>query len=216
MSWKKLVLYSLFGFVLLTLLFLVISNIWIVQSTKHLVYNSVDHLADNDVALVLGTSKQLTSGHPNPYFEYRISAAVNLYQSGKVKHIIVSGDNRTIYYNEPIDMKNALIKKGIPENDITLDYAGIRTLDSVIRCKKIFGQNNFIIITQQFHAYRALFISNYYNIDAKAYAAGNLLNKSLKVLFREFFARPKAVIDLYITGKQPKFLGEKEYVKINE
>ena len=213
MNWRKLFT-SVVTIVILTFLFLVITNIWIVQSTKNHVFNSISNLPVNDVALVLGTSKRLSSGHPNPYFENRITAAEQLYRSGKVKHIIVSGDNRTIYYNEPIDMKNALIERGIPEEDITLDYAGIRTLDSVIRCKKIFGQNNITIITQKFHAYRALFISRYYEVDAEAYAAGNLLNKSLKVLFREFFARPKAVIDLYITHKQPRFLGEKEHIEI--
>ena len=99
-------------------------------------------------------------GSPNPFFEKRIETAAELYRIGKIDHFILSGDNRSMYYNEPMAMLKALLKKGVPASAITLDYAGLRTLDSIVRCKQIFGQNKIIIITQPFHSYRALFISS--------------------------------------------------------
>jgi SanA protein len=108
-------------------------------------------------------------------------------------------------------MQKALIKKGVPATAITLDYAGLRTLDSVVRSKEIFGQDKITIITQPFHSYRALFISHYYNIDAVAMVAGEPdYDYSVKVRIREYFARTKAILDLYIFKTAPKFLGQRE------
>ncbi len=197
-------------------LFAFITNVWVVRGTAHRVIEALDQLPDSKVALVLGTSRRTQKGYSNPYFAYRIDAAATLYKTGKVKHLLLSGDNRTRYYNEPEDMKRALVAKGVPETAITLDYAGFRTLDSVVRCKKIFGQNNVIIITQKFHSYRALFISNFYDINAHVYVARNLpLSYSKKVVAREILARPKAVIDLFVLKKDPKFLGEEIQLNIS-
>ncbi|WP_245970552.1 SanA/YdcF family protein [Pseudochryseolinea flava] len=171
----------------------------------------MNKLPDHSIALVLGTSHRLAGGGSNPFFEHRIETAAKLFKLGKVDHFILSGDNSTQYYNEPVAMQKALIEKGIPKEAITLDYAGLRTLDSVVRSKKIFGQNKITIITQPFHSYRAIFISNYYDMDAVAMVADEPeLNISFKVLVREYFARPKAVLDLYILKTDPQFLGEKE------
>lgn len=195
---------------------LAIANLWVVLSTQEQLYNQALELPDNDVALVLGTSSRLSDGAPNPYFILRMERAAELYKKGKVKHILVSGDNRTKYYNEPQKMKEALMKMGVPAADITLDYAGLRTLDSIIRGKKIFGQEKITIVTQKFHAYRALFISNYYDIEAVAMATDKLpSDMSVSVRLREIMARPLAIWDLYIVKKEPKFLGKKEDVKIN-
>jgi SanA protein len=113
-------------------------------------------------------------------------------------------------------MRKALIKEGVPATAITLDYAGLRTLDSVVRSKKIFGQDRITIITQPFHSYRALFISSYYGIDAVAMVTEEPeLEKSFKVRIREYFARTKAVLDLYIFKTAPRFLGRKEQININ-
>lgn len=194
---------------------LLLSNLWVVKSTNKQIYKDVSKLPSNNVALVLGTSNRLTDGTPNPYFKLRIERAAELYKAGKVKHILVSGDNSSKYYNEPQKMKEALIQKGVDVEDITLDYAGLRTLDSVVRGKLIFGQERFTIITQTFHAHRALFISNYYNIDAVAMATDQLPDDtSASVKVREVFARPLAIWDLYIAKKEPKYLGKKENVNI--
>jgi SanA protein len=196
-------------------LFILVCNIWVVSSTENLIYTSVDMIPANDVALVLGTSKYSKTGHSNLFFISRMEAAAQLYAGKKVKHFILSGDNSLSYYNEPQDMKKALIKRGIPDSVITLDYAGFRTFDSVVRSKKIFNQDSITIITQQFHSYRALFISNFYGIRAIALASGPVpKGYSVVTLVREYLARCKAVIDLYVLRKEPKFLGEQINIEI--
>jgi len=193
------------------IIFVLASNLWVVFSTRSKVLIDQQQLQEHGVALVLGTSHRMTSGVPNPFFENRISTAADLYRSGKVVHFILSGDNRSVYYNEPMEMKKALMKQGVPAPAITLDYAGLRTLDSIVRCKEIFGQSNIIIITQPFHSYRALFISDYYHIDAVALVAKEPSQEiAAQVYFREYLARTKAVLDLYILGTGPRHMGEKE------
>lgn len=190
-------------------------NIWIVKSTEKKVYSDLALLPDHRMALVLGTSYRSVGGGPNPFFQKRIEMAAMLYAMGKIDHFILSGDNSTRYYNEPVEMKKALIRQGVPASAITLDYAGLRTLDSVVRSKKVFGQNKITIITQPFHSYRALFISRYYDMDAVAMVADDPeLDKTFKVRLREYLARTKAVLDLYVFKTDPRFLGEKEEIII--
>lgn len=212
MRWlKRFVLWG--GFLLLVII--IASNIWIVESTEDRVYSDLDMLPDHRIALVLGTSYRSVGGGPNPFFQKRIEMAATLYSMGKIDHFILSGDNSTKYYNEPLEMQKALVKKGVPESAITLDYAGLRTLDSVVRSKKIFGQDKITIITQPFHSYRALFISRYYNMDAVAMVADEpSLDGTFKVRLREYLARTKAVLDLYVFKTDPRFLGEKEEIII--
>jgi len=203
------------GLVGLLVLFIVFSNLMIVQSTKNDIYTTISDIPSKDVALILGTSKYTVGGYTNLFFKYRIAAAADLYHLGKVKHIIVSGDNSLKEYNEPRQMLRALIKLGVPEDAITLDYAGFRTLDSVVRCKEVFGQNEITIISQRFHIERALFIAQKYEINAVGFAALDPPNKySFKTHLREYFAKTLAVIDLYIIHKKPKFLGNKEEIII--
>lgn len=207
-------------FVLITsvvfLVLLVTCNIWVVQSTRSRVYSDLAHLPEHRVALVLGTSHKTVGGGSNLFFEKRMETAAELYHLGKIDHFILSGDNSSLYYNEPRAMQKALIAKGVPATAITLDYAGLRTLDSVVRSKEIFGQQKITIITQPFHSYRAIFISNYYNIDAVAMVADEPdLAYSFKVLFREYFARAKAVLDLYVLKTDPRYLGEKVHIRGN-
>jgi SanA protein len=207
----KKVLWGAFYFFCLMATVIVISNIWVVTSTEDKVFSDYHLLPDRQVALVLGTSNRLTDGSPNPYFQNRIRTAAALYREGKVTHFILSGDNRSVYYNEPMEMKKALIKEGVPDSVITLDYAGLRTLDSVVRSKEIFGQDKITIITQPFHCYRALFISQFYHIDAVAIEANEPSPEAMvKVYVREYFARTKAIIDLYILRTAPRHMGEKE------
>lgn len=212
MRWLKRIAIVLF---LLFFTILFGCNVWVVKSTEREVYFNISKLPNHRIALVLGTSHRTMSGTANPFFEKRIEMAAKLYKLGKIDHFILSGDNSTRYYNEPIKMRKALIKKGVPATAITLDYAGLRTLDSVVRSKEIFGQDKITIITQPFHSYRALFISHYYNIDAIAMVAGEPdYDYSVKVRIREYFARTKAVLDLYIFKTAPKFLGQREGLNV--
>lgn len=203
---------ALFVFILV----IVATNLWIILSTTHQVFSDLTKLPDHRVALVLGTSNKTVGGNVNYYFRKRMETAAELYRMGKIDHFILSGDNRSMYYNEPREMRKALIKLGVPSSAITLDYAGLRTLDSVVRCKQIFGQNRITIITQPFHSYRALFISQYYNIEAVAMVAQEPdFEFSFKVRLREYFARTKAVLDLYVLKTSPRFLGEKEQIEVS-
>ncbi len=169
-----------------------------------------DRLPHNRAGLVLGTSAQRRDGKPNPYFVYRMQAAADLFRQQKVDYLILSGDNSSRFYNEPAMMKARLVRMGIPENRIYLDYAGLRTLDSVLRCQKIFGQSRFTVVSQAFHNQRAIFIARYYGMDAVGYNAQDVEGSGgLKTELREVLARVKVFLDLYLLNKQPKYLGEK-------
>lgn len=212
--WKRIVRGGVIGLSVL-IIFVIASNVWVIISTRSKVLDDQQQLKEGGVALVLGTSHRMISGVPNPFFANRIATAANLYKNGKAVHFILSGDNRTRYYNEPMEMKKALMKLGVPSSAITLDNAGLRTLDSIVRCKEIFGQSNIIIITQPFHSYRALFISNYYHMDAVALVAQEPTQEiAVQVYVREYFARTKAILDLYVLGTGPRHLGEKEPLSI--
>ena len=188
---------------------IVFTNNRINQQTKNSIFESVEVIPENKVGLLLGTSKLLKSGSPNQYFYNRITAAVELYEAGKIKIIVISGDNSRKHYNEPQDMKEELIKRGIPENKIYLDYAGFRTYDSIYRMKEIFLQNSFTIISQGFHNQRAIYIANSLDLNTIGYNAKDVdVYNGSKTKLREKFARVKVFIDLTV-NKKPKFLGEK-------
>ena len=182
-------------------------------TTGDKIYTQASELPNYDVALVLGTSKYLGK-ILNDYYSHRIEAAITLYNEDKVHAFLLSGDNAHRSYNEPWTMKRDLLKAGIPEQAIHLDYAGFRTLDSIVRSKKIFDADEFIIVTQKFHCERALFIANHYDIHAVCLAVpGPQQASGISVRLREVFARAKAILDLYVFQTQPKFLGPKEPIK---
>jgi SanA protein len=172
-------------------------------------YSSVVSIPHNHCALVLGTSKYLWNGKKNLYYTNRIKAVVELYNKNKIDFIIVSGDNRNRNYNEPITMYNDLIAAGIPGRKIIADYAGFRTLDSVVRGKEVFGQNKFTIVSQSFHNQRAIYIARKKGIEAIAFNSENVTSKfAFKVQVREVAARILVLFDM-MTARQPHFLGEK-------
>jgi SanA protein len=179
-------------------------------SAKPYLYSNVADVPMNKVGLLLGTSKTLASGFANPFFKNRITAAVELYKAGKIKYIIASGDNSVVNYNEPQQMKTDLIQQGVPDSVIFLDYAGFRTLDSILRCKEIFGQTSFTVISQPFHNERAVFIAQKNGMSAVAFNATDVSKRNgFKTDIREIFARTKAVLDIYVLNTKPKFGGKK-------
>jgi SanA protein len=185
-------------------------NLAVTKSYSSRIYDKLDNLPQNRVGLVLGTSKYLKDGGENLFFKYRLQAAADLYIAGKIDRIIVSGDNRVASYNEPREMRRELRKMGVPDSLIHLDYAGFRTFDSVIRCKEVFGQERFTIISQKFHNERAVFIARKKDIDVIAYNAKDVdLKSGFKTKMREILARVVVVFDLYVLDTQPKFLGER-------
>jgi SanA protein len=207
------ILRKIFRPLLIVLLLFVLLTAWanykIEKETRAFVTSKIEELPKCKTALLLGTSKILRHQQVNEYFYRRINATVNLYMSGKIKYIIVSGDNSTDNYNEPADMKKDLMKCGIPDSAIYLDYAGFRTFDSVVRAKEIFGQDTVIMVSQEFHNQRAIYLAQKIGMLAYGYNAEDVDSSTgFKTRFREFFARLKVFIDIY-TNAKPKFLGEK-------
>ncbi|HRG37924.1 MAG TPA: ElyC/SanA/YdcF family protein [Bacteroidia bacterium] len=185
------------------------ANYKIKNTAKPFVFDQVNDVPEVNVGLLLGASRLTANGYENFYFNYRINAALELFHAGKIKYIIVSGDNSRKTYDEPTDMKNALISGGVPDSVIYLDYAGFRTFDSVIRSKEIFGQTKITVISQKFHNERAVFIARNNGIEAYGYNAQDLHGRFAKgTNRREFFAKAKVFLDMLI-DREPKFLGEK-------
>lgn len=179
--------------VVLTLL----SNRWVINSTDAYLYRDSALMPDNEVGLVLGTSSYTRGGKDNPQFYGRIAAAAQLYRQGKVKRLILSGANPDSRYNEPKRMQAALIELGVPSEALTLDFAGDRTYDSVIRAQQVSGLQRVTIITQKYHAYRALFLARKTGLQAVAYAAPmEHGSEGFRHPPREIFARVLAVLDL--------------------
>lgn len=192
-----------------SVLFILWANFKIDSESEDYVTSELSKLPNEKTGLLLGTSKTLSNGTPNAYFFNRIIAAAELYKSRKIQNIIVSGDNSKKDYNEPEEMKNELIKAGVPEERIFEDFAGFRTLDSVIRAKEFFGQKSYIIISQRFHNERAVYLARKNGIEAYGYNAADV-NKyaGIKTNAREKLARAKVFWD-FIFGVEPKFGGEK-------
>ncbi|MGI9552186.1 MAG: SanA/YdcF family protein [Aurantibacter sp.] len=176
-------------------------------------FYDIKDIPKNKVGLVLGTSKKLSSGHPNPYYNYRIRATVELFKAEKIDFVLVSGDNGSRYYNEPTTFKKDLVKAGIPADKIFLDYAGFRTLDSMVRAKAVFGLEEVTVISQKFHNERALYLAERKGLKAIGFNAKDVSGQNgLKVHIREYFARVKVFLDLLV-NTQPKFFGEKIEIK---
>ena len=217
MTLRRFFCWLVFGTIVITL-FAIFCNVWVLSASRGRMFDSAAAVPEREVALVLGVSRLTGNGRwLNPHFAHRIEAAAELFRAGKVRHFILSGDNHRQGYDEPTDMKNALMAQGVPASAITLDYAGFRTLDSVVRAKEVFGQTRLVVVSEPFHNARALFLCCRWGIDAVAFNAKPVSTRvSRWVRLREYLARVKAVIDLYVFPKQPRFLGEKVSLPIQQ
>ena len=178
-----------------------------------LVYSDAADAPTREVALVLGTAKYAGSGRTNMFYHPRIKAAADLFKAGKVRGIVVSGDNGRTDYDEPTQMKADLIALGVPAEFITCDYAGFRTLDSVHRIERVFQESSYIVVSQEFHVRRALYIAS----DRGHNAVGLAVRTpggywGVKIRLREILARTKAILDVHILKTDPKYLGDLEHV----
>ena len=187
-------------------------NYLVSNSTKKQIYSDVNLIPKNKVGLLLGTAKFKDKARHiiNLYYQNRIDATVTLYMAGKIDYVIVSGDSTT-FYNEPVLMKEDLIARGIPAAKIYMDNAGFRTLDSILRCRDIFGEDHFTIISQGFHNQRALYIANHKNVSAIAFNAADG-DSFWDATFREKMARVKMALDLLL-NKQAQYYGERVEIK---
>ncbi len=195
--------------VLMGLVLLIGAEWYVWSSASGRLYDKVEDISKKAPVLVLGCTPTI-GGRDNLYFTYRMDSAAALWSAGKASTFVVSGDNGTHTYNEPEWMKVALVERGVPEDRIVCDYAGFRTLDSVVRMKEVFGAQRFIIVSQQFHNERALAIAAYNNLDAVALNADNRVGRRsiIKSWLRERAARVCMLLDLLVWGTDPRFLGD--------
>lgn len=177
-------------------LILLAIDVYVSYSVRSKVYQNIDQLPHQTYGLLLGTAKYYPNKSPNLYYKYRIETAQRLFEQKKVDYLLLSGDNSTPYYNEPLTMRKDLSKRNIPEKVMIQDAAGLRTLDSVLRAKNVFKAESFTIISQQFHCERALFIANYYQIDAVCFVA-TYPEGHIRVRLREILARAFMLLDLW-------------------
>ncbi len=209
-QYNKRYIYIISSIITITVIFSYTCNKWITSSTQSQLYSDINKIPFRKTGLVLGASRKTNRGTDNLYFNYRIQAAYDLFVNHKIKYLILSGDNHIKGYDEPTDMRNALIEKGIPDTCLFLDYAGFRTFDSMVRSKEVFCEDSITVISQEFHNQRAIFIANKNKINAIGFNAKEVnKNYSFKTRVREILAKVKCVLDIYILYTTPKFLGDK-------
>ena len=178
--------------------------LWVQRSTEDRIAISTDDVTPARAGVVLGTSRLSRGGRSNLYFAHRMDAAAALFHAGKVEYLIVSGNQQAGGrgrggYDEPADMRDALIERRVPADRIYRDRAGFRTLDSVLRAKQVFGQDRAIVISQGFHVERALFLARAHGLEFSGFAAKDVPEfYGLRVQAREFVARMGAVFDVAV------------------
>lgn len=195
-----------------------ITTLWIqhsvVRCARGKTYQDAQRLPGKHVGLVFGCDDRFKD-RENLYFTYRMDAAADLWKAGKLHCLIVSGDNRSIKYNEPQKMKKALIERGVPAGKIVCDYAGLRTLDSVIRARSIFGVQKCLMISQLFQNERAICIAKAHGIDAIGFNAKDVTGAGgRKTKWREYAARIMMWWDIHVWHTQPKHGGPRETLPI--
>ena len=194
----------------LALMAIVGSGMLIRWSADGRTYSDVSTVPYRKVGLLLGCSERLSNGRSNLFFSYRILAATKLFKAHKVDYFIVSGDNHVVGYDESSAMKNALVSAGVPADRIYCDFAGFRTLDSVVRAKEVFGQSSMTVVSQEFHNQRAIYIARSKGMDAIAFNAREVSSYGgLRTKLRERLAKVKAVLDVSLFRTSPKFLGSR-------
>lgn len=190
-------------------------NVWLVNRTASRIFTDAEKLPKRDVAVILGTSPLIGSRSLNPFFEARMDAAAALWNAGKVRAFIVSGDNSRRDYDEPTAMRDSLVKRGVPADAITLDYAGFRTLDTMARARTVFGQQSVIVVTDDFHLSRSVFLAEAHGIEAVGFSGRPVPAEwSRKARLREVFSRVKAWLDVYVLRTKPKFYGPPVHVAL--
>ena len=212
---KRRIFYTLAILFIITIITVFICDRVIDNASDGRLYSDVQAIPENNVGLLLGTGKLLSNGYENLYYRYRINAAADLWKAGKIKYLVISGDNSRKAYDEPSDMRADLMLLGVDSAAIYLDYAGFRTFDSIVRLREIFGQTKVTIISQLFHNQRAIYIAKREGIEAIGFNARDVSQKiGWRVKFREKLARVKVFVD-FVTGKKPKFLGEKVLIPVS-
>ncbi len=178
---------------------------WMIARASGRITRDTNNVAAHETAIVLGTSPG-TAAAPNVFFTNRIATTTALWKAGKVKRIIVSGDNRRNDYNEPSAMRAALVAGGVPHDAIVLDYAGLRTLDTMFRAIRVFHVSKALVVTDDWHLPRAIFLADQAGIVATGVASKDVpWRHSPGTRVREVLSRVKSVLDIYVLGTKPRF-----------
>lgn len=180
---------------------------WMHIAARGQIYHDPLELPGCRVALVLGAGVR-PDGSLSPLLKDRVDTAVALYRAGKVRKLLMSGDNRVSHYNEPARMRDYAVKQGVPRGDIACDYAGRRTYDSVYRARHVFGLREAVIVSQRFHLDRAVFLCDSLGVRACG-ISGRRTNARAWV--REIPASLGALVDVYIRKPSP-VLGRPERI----
>jgi SanA protein len=192
------------------------TNLVAIKAAEGHLFDSTDEIPLRRVGLIFGTDSHI-GVRENLYFRYRIDAAVKLWKAGKVQCFIVSGDNREKDYNEPAAMRLALMAQGVPRDRIVEDFAGLRTFDSVIRAREVFGASDLIFVSQKFQNERAIYIARANGIEALGFNAEDVSGSGgYKTRLREVGARVKMWLDVNVLGTRPKVLGVRVALPSND
>lgn len=183
-----------------------------VSQTKSLIVSRADDVRPVTMAVVPG-ARIYSSGGLSAYLEDRVDRAVELYRAGKVQKLLMSGDNRSRYYDEPTAMRNYAISLGVPADDVLRDFAGLRTFDTMWRAKELWGQTEFIIVTQRFHLARSVYLAQSVGVKAQGFVADNrpyVRSTARRLAAREWLARGGAWFDVNVLRTQPRHSGERQ------
>ena len=175
------------------------------------VTDSVQNLPNVRVGLVLGCSPKLADGRTNLFFIRRMAAAAELFRAGRVQYLLLSGDNSRADYDEPSEMQHELVRAGVPASRLVLDYAGFRTLDSMVRAKQVFGLEEVIVVSQRFHNERAVYLGRAHGLRAFGFDAQPVGGREgTLVELRELMSRLSAVLEVNVFHTKPRFDGPPE------
>ena len=166
------------------------------NASKGLVYSDVEEIPYREVGLLLGTNPKGRRGGANMFYNYRIDAALTLYEAGKVDRFLISGAKRGPDYDEPQAMREALVARGVPDSILVLDGQGYHTIESIVRAKEVYEVDSVTIISQAVHNRRSLYMAKHNGLDAIAYNAANttILRWRIIMFLRERASRVKAVL----------------------
>lgn len=215
LSLIKRFLMSLGALLLLATLLFMAGNFWVLASTARYIDSRSQECRPSDVAIVFGTSHWTRSGLRNPHFHARMRTSARLIDSRHVKHLLLSGDNRTQAYNEPRAMWRDLYRRGVDSRQMTMDFAGFSTYDTLARARGVFELDEALLVTQSWHLPRAIFIARGLGMSVTGCVAEeHSAAGEWRLRVREWVARVATLGDLYIWGRQPYFLGPVEPIEL--
>jgi SanA protein len=188
----------------------VIARAYIHCASREHIYSDTEKVPYSRVALVLGAGIR-PDGQLSVLLKDRVDAGIRLYKMGKVDKLLMSGDNRVTHYNEPMRMRDYAVKKGIPAEDVAMDFAGRRTYDSIYRGRHIFGLREMIVVSQGWHLDRALYLCDHVGVKAWGFAADVEGHEELLIRLREVAASLMTIADVHLRNPKP-VMGKRERI----